>query len=254
MRIAGGTGTLIAALAADIPKGRIQLGLRVIRVARHDGDVEVTFCGANGIEKNLKAGHVVFALPPRLLEATVAFSPALAVATTRRWRDTPTWMAPHAKFFAIYDRPFWREAGLSGTAQSMVGPLLEIHDATTASGQAALFGFVGIPAGPRATMGREAIVAASLRQLVCLFGFEAAEPRTTLWKDWAADSLTATADDGVTGAHPIPDQQSWVDESWRDFISLAGSETSRNEPGYLAGAVEAASEVAKEIIARKKLR
>lgn len=30
--------------------------------------------------------------------------------------------------FAIYDRPFWREAGLSGTAQSMVGPLAEIHD------------------------------------------------------------------------------------------------------------------------------
>ncbi len=39
-----------------------------------------------------------------------------------------------------YFSPFWRDIGLSGTAQSMVEPLLEIHEATTASGAAAFFG------------------------------------------------------------------------------------------------------------------
>lgn len=87
------------------------------------------------------------------MEASIAFDPAIEPATRLRWRDTPTWMAPHAKFFALYDRPSWREAGLSGMAQSMVGPMGEIHDATTAGGAAALFGFLGIDADRRATVG-----------------------------------------------------------------------------------------------------
>jgi len=250
MRLVGGTGAMISALAAEIPETSIRLGARVTHVVHDEREVAVTFIGAGGTEQNLKAAHVLFALPPRLLEATVTFSPTLDATTARRWRDTPTWMAPHAKFFAIYDRPFWREAGLSGTAQSMVGPLVEIHDATTASGQAALFGFVGISAERRAAIGREAIVETSLQQLANLFGSEAATPCEILFKDWAADSLTATTDDRLVGAHPSPDPRPWVGEPWRKFISLAGSETSHSDPGYLAGAVEAAGRTAKEIISR----
>jgi hypothetical protein len=52
-------------------------------------------------------------------------------------------MAPHAKFFALHDHLFWRDAGLSGTSQSFVGPLAEIHDATAASGKPALFWLSG---------------------------------------------------------------------------------------------------------------
>jgi monoamine oxidase len=58
-------------------------------------------------------------------------------------------VASHAKFFALYDRSFWLEAGYSGTAESMVGPMAEIHDATTRSGHAALFGFLGVGAAER---------------------------------------------------------------------------------------------------------
>ena len=55
-------------------------------------------------------------------------------------------MAPHANFLAVYPRRFWREAGLSGGAQSLVGPMTEIHDATSSAGEAALFGFDDAPA------------------------------------------------------------------------------------------------------------
>ena len=80
------------------------------------------------------------------MSALTANEPALS---PKSWQETATWMAPPAKFFAVYDRPFWRKAGLSGTAQSFVGPLGEIHDATTASGKAALFGFPSIGADAR---------------------------------------------------------------------------------------------------------
>lgn len=250
MRLAGGTGVIIAALAAGLPNESIQLGARVTRVALDGREVEVGFVDASGSERSIMAAHVVFALPPRLLEATVSFSPALDTATARRWRDTPTWMAPHAKFFALYDRPFWREAGFSGTAQSMVGPLVEIHDATTTSGQAALFGFVGLSAEQRDAVGRDAIIGAAVQQLVQLFGPEAGRPRATLFKDCAADPLTATPDDRLAGVHPVATKQPWTGGEWRGRVSLAGSETSAAEPGYLAGAVDAARRAANETIAR----
>ncbi len=149
-------------------------------------------------------------------------------------------MAPHAKFFAIYDRPFWREAGLSGAAQSKVGPLVEIHDATSASGQAALFGFVGVPAAERARHGEAAVVAAAISQLTRLFGPEAATPQTTLYKDWASDPLTATSEDAQAGEHPESGRLVQVAGDWRGRIWLAGSEAARQDVGYLAGAVHAA--------------
>lgn len=248
MRLAGGIGAIVSALASGLPKADIRLGARVTRVTLIEPEIEVGFVDAEGAAQSMKATHVIFALPPRLLEATVAFSPALDAATARNWRDTPTWMAAHAKFVALYDRPFWRAAGLSGMAQSLVGPLSEIHDATTASGKAALFGFVGIPARQRAMIGQDAIVQASIRQLARLFGPEAGNPRATLFKDWAADPLTATEDDRHSGGHPIPGGLASVPAEWRGRLLLAGSEAGRREAGYLAGAIEAAEYAAMEVM------
>lgn len=196
----------------------------------------------------MRASHVICALPPRLLEATVSFTPPLDEQIIRRWRDTPTWMAPHAKLFALYDRPFWRADGLSGEARSGVGPLVEIHDATTSSGEAALFGFVGIPATQRKSVGQDAIVAASVRQLADLFGPEAAKPIATLYKDWAADRLTATEADQIGGGHPVPDPRPWISGEWSKRLLLAGSETDTSQPGLLAGAVHAAKRAVEELI------
>ena len=247
MRLVGGTGALVQAIASTLPPECLRLDSALTHLALTDDGVEARFVGSNGTEESERARHVILALPPRLLAATVSFSPALDAATAARWHATPTWMAPHAKLFALYERPFWRDAGLSGTAQSMVGPLVEIHDATTASGEAALFGFVGMPAAERKTVGRDAIITAAVRQLVTLFGPDAGAPRATLFKDWAADALTATDEDWAEGAHPLAGDRAWVEGEWRNRISLAGSETSPTEPGYLAGAVHAAERAAVEV-------
>jgi monoamine oxidase len=248
MRLADGTGALVNALASGLPASRIQLGAHVTHIAGTEHEIELGVTDDAGTKWSVNAAHVVFALPPRLLEATVSFSLSMEAATVQRWRRTSTWMAPHAKFFAIYDRPFWRDAGLSGTAQSMVGPLVEIHDATTASGQAALFGFLGVHAERRAAAGREEIIAASVRQLVDLFGPQVGAPSATLLKDWAADPLTAAVDDTQADGHLVPSAHAWVGGEWRNRLWLAGSETSRSEPGYLAGAVGAAERTVAEII------
>lgn len=252
-RLAGGTAALVEALRRDLPAERIRCGSTVTAMTLADDRVSLTVSAdATGRSDTIVAAHVIAALPPRLLAEHVTFAPALDMSTLSRWRATPTWMAPHAKFFAIYDRAFWRAAGLSGTAQSMVGPMPEMHDATTASGQAALFGFLGISADQRAASGVDAVTQACVAQLVRLFGAEAAAPRATLFMDWAAEQHTATAMDRVPGGHPTAGTAPWVTGVWQERLVLGGSETSRDEPGYLAGAVTASGHAVDAVVRRHR--
>lgn len=247
MRLVGGTGALVSALVHRLPGDRLHLASRATRITMTADSVRVSFV-AGSKDHEIVADQVILALPPRLIASTLSFEPAIAGDILDLWGRTATWMAPHAKFFALYERAFWRDAGLSGTAQSGAGPLVEIHDATTASGSAALFGFIGLGRAQRLAVGEEAIVRASLAQLVRLFGPRAAEPQATLIKDWTADSLTATAADHSAAGHPTPTGGPWVSRAWSKHLSLAASETSATDPGYLAGALDAAERAANEAL------
>lgn len=247
MRIAGGTGALVRALVQGLPPAWLHLDAPVTRLRLVADGVVLTVSPAGRPQVEWQAAHVIVALPPRLLAETVALDPAADAAALDRWRMTPTWMAPHAKFVAVYDRPFWRDAGLSGTAQSLAGPLAEIHDATTATGGAALFGFVGLPAPQRAALGQAELVRRAVDQLARLFGPEAGAPRATLLKDWAADRATATAADAGASAHPVPARMPWVTGAWAGRLAIAGSEASTTEPGYLAGATEISARVVRDL-------
>jgi monoamine oxidase len=249
MRLVGGAGSLIHALAKRLPPESLLAATCVKQMKLGPASVTLEASKADGSEETITADQVIAAIPPRLL-AGIAISPAVDAHTARLWRETPTWMAPHAKFFAVYDRPFWREAGLSGTAQSLVGVLAEIHDATTASGKAALLGFVGAGVEARAALGEAALTKACVEQLAHLYGPEAMQPRATILKDWAADPFTASPEDKSGGAHPQPSAPPWITGAWQNRLSLAGSETSAAEPGYMAGAISAAERAVAEITQR----
>ncbi len=246
MRLAGGSGTLVRALADRVTMNRVHLNSSVIGLTLTDAGVRVTYHDESGAERSVDTEYVVAALPPRLLEATIAFTPTLPAETLSLWRGTPTWMAAQAKFFALYDSPFWLTAGLSGTAQSMVGPMVEMHDASTKSGGAALFGFLGVSAAERQVLGEQALTAACIAQFVRIFGSEAQTPTATILKDWAADPLTATTDDRRSSGHPAA-TASWLVGPWAERLILAGSETSPHEAGYLAGAIESSALAATKI-------
>lgn len=245
MRLSGGTGALIRRIAQGLPMDRLHPGTPVEGLIMEDTRVVLCLPG-----RKIGAGHVIAALPPRIMAEAIRFAPALPAGTLALWRDTATWMAPHAKFLALYDRPFWQSAGLSGTAQSMIGPMAEIHDASTADGRAALFGFLGISASERARLGQDVLTRACVQQLARLFGPEAAQPHATQFKDWAADPTTATASDQQASGHPHP-AASWVGGSWAGVLSLAGSEVSLTEPGYLSGAAEASSRAVQAFLAAR---
>ena len=241
LRLPGGMRALTDALRARLGSTRILTGHTVQGLRLEDDGVTVTALDAEGRTLRWRAAKVLLALPPRLAMERLDFAPALPDALGRAWRDTPTWMAPHAKYVAVYARPFWREAGLSGEARSACGPLGEIHDACGPGGAAALFGFVGLPVATRQRLGEDALRGLCRAQLGRIFGPPAAEPVQEFWKDWAQDPLTAVPQDLQTpaGHHaPAPPQQP-AQGPWQGRLAGIGSEWSPQFPGYLAGAVEA---------------
>ena len=250
MRLSGGTGAVIAALRARLDPERILVGHTVRRLRRSASQVELDIeRSADAGTTTWRAGQVLLALPPRLAATRLEFEPALPPELARSWLATPTWMAPHAKYVAVYDTPFWREQGLSGTAQSSHGPMVEIHDVSMPGGHAALFGFLGVPARVRRGVPDDVLRAHCRAQLGRLFGERAATPLADALKDWAADPLTATDDDqDAAGHHAAAPPIRPASGPWSACLGGICSEWSREFPGYLAGAVDAAARGVRECL------
>lgn len=241
MRLAGGMGRLTEALRDELAPANIITGHTVRRLRKHHGCIELESENAAGHVSAWQAEHVLLALPPRLVESTIAFEPALPASLALQWRETATWMAPQAKYVAIYDTPFWREQGLSGEGRSARGPLGEIHDASMPGGSAALFGFLGVPARVRSTVSDEVLRTHCRAQLVRMFGPLAATPKAEAIKDWAQDPLTATAVDvNAAAQHSRAPSAKATSGPWQGCLTGIASEWSPQFSGYLAGAVEAA--------------
>lgn len=242
MRLEGGMVALIDAIRMQLNPSRLMRGQLLRKLTLEGGHVILETRDPEGRIASWSADQVLLAMPPRLFIETVECSPPLPSDLVRQWQQTPTWMAPHAKFVAVYPTPFWRQDGLSGQARSAIGPMAEIHDASVPSGPAALFGFLGVDAIARQQVDARQLKMLCQRQLVRLFGPQAAEPTMTYFKDWALDPLTATASDWRAGPHhtEAPWQRA-VGAPWTDHLIGIGSEWSTNYPGYLAGALEAAN-------------
>ena len=246
MRLVGGMAALIDALYARLNPTRIITGQIVKRVIKTDHYIDIeSECSAEqmtaGQITTYQAQHVLLALPPRLAAANLLFEPALPQALITEWQETATWMAPHAKYVAVYDSPFWRNQELSGSARSAVGPLTEIHDASLVEGEGALFGFFGVPAHVRQSVSESELKAHCRAQLVRLFGEQAETPTAEYLKDWAQDSLTATPDDASgAGQHAGAPNAKPNTGAWQDCLTGSASEWSESFPGYIAGAIDAA--------------
>jgi len=248
-RIAQGALSLTEALAGRLDAGRVQRDCRVSGLTDRGGRVELRLrCG--GEDHDMTARRVILAMPPRLVTHDLAFEPALPQALDAVLRDTPTWMAAHAKFLAFYARPFWREQGLSGEVFSRIGPLTEIYDASPREGGPyALFGFYGLPAGSRREIGAEVLATHTLAQLARLFGPQAQDVLDWRIRDWSEDPLTATADDRVPPVgHPaygLPEAQRVI---WGGKLIFSGTETAAESGGYLEGALEAAEAAVADVL------
>ena len=240
LRIEGGVGNLTTSLAREIDTEHLLLS-HVAKSVSQVGDLIEVTCETPAGPRKFVSQKLAIAMPPRLA-LQLDFSPELPTAVTSLLAATPTWMAGHAKFFAVYDQPFWRNKGFAGSAFSRRGPLAEIHDASPLSGQRyCLFGFVGLDAPSRASLGEESLKELAIGQLTAIFGEEAASPVETHYQDWSQEPFTAAETDRVPQTrHPQYGMDIDVGSQWRDRLFFLGSEAAHKNGGLIEGALEAA--------------
>ncbi len=254
-RVEGGIGQLTNAIANEIDASYRFLehevsGLSINKEnSKYKVIVEVKTPSGN---LQVETRKVALAIPPRLA-AELTFSPALPSTALKALSDTPTWMAGHAKFFAVYDRAFWRKNGLCGTAMSQFGPLSEIHDASPDSGNTfSLFGFSRLSAVNRANVGRDEFTKQAIAQLVTLFGEQAAHPEAVHFQDWATEKFTASgADLNAPTHHPAYGLKLQLGDEWQDKLDFISTETAFGNGGLMEGALEAGLAYSKNFMTNK---
>ncbi|MFN2607610.1 MAG: flavin monoamine oxidase family protein [Acidimicrobiales bacterium] len=251
LRVAGGAADLCRRLAHRLPDGSLHLATSATEVvASGAGGMAVTVVDAGGDESGIDCRAVVVALPPRLALERLRFTPLLPDALTAAMHGTSTWMAAAVKCVALYERPFWRDAGLAGFASSDRGPLREVHDACTPDGSmAALWGFL---AGDDAWRAQAAADRAPevMAHLGRLFGPEAADPVQYLERDWSADANTADDEwwwvDGEPLAYGHP---ALAEPRMGGRLVWAGAETEAVGGGHMEGAVRSGHRAAAQVAA-----
>ncbi|RLB68834.1 MAG: amine oxidase [Deltaproteobacteria bacterium] len=246
-RLRGGMMSLINALSREIPPETIKLNQPVCGIERMDGGARVM---VGKLEQEpvacYRAKRVILALPPRLVASSILFEPDLDDKLCQAMLRIGTWMAGQAKFYALYEQPFWREYNLSGQAFSQRGPMVEIHDGSNVNGGPYGFtGFVGLPAAGRGN--KDLLIEAMLVQLAILFGDRAQDPIKYFYQDWACETYTATyIDKTPMREHPRYHPPAGQTSFWDGIIHFAGTETAEQQGGYLEGALEAAERAVRQ--------
>jgi monoamine oxidase len=239
-RVLGGAQGIAQRLADALPD--VRLGSPVTRVEQ-DGD-GVTL---HTPHDSHHAPHAILALPPVLL-AGVPFEPPLPPRRAQLQQRLP--MGAVVKFLAVYERPFWRDAGLSGMSISDRGPVTVTFDSSPPQGTpGVLLGFIeGGDARALMELGEPERRAAALESLARLFGPQALHPLETVERDWAADPFSG----GCYGALFGPGTWTGYGAALRAPVGRlhwAGAETARVWMNYMDGAVESGERAAAEVLA-----
>jgi monoamine oxidase len=239
-RFEGGSQLVSIRMAEELGDP-VELSAPVRRIQHSDDGVVVT---ADEVE--VRARRVIVAIPP-VLCARIAYDPPLP-----GYRDQLTQRMPQGtviKCLAVYDRPFWRDQGLSGEAMSEIGPAKLVFDNTPPSGSPGVL--VAFLEGARAReYGRLPAPErrmAILRGIVRLFGERAADPDRFIERSWADEEWTR----GCYGCFMPPG-------GWTQFgpalrapigpIHWAGAETATVWSGYMDGAVQSGERAASETL------
>ena len=239
-RFIGGSQSIALTAAQQLGK-RIVLNAPVRRIEQHQGGVTVV-----SDRMTVKAKEVIVAIPPTLA-GRIDYSPTLPLQrdqlTQRYAQGTLT------KVAAVYNTPFWRDAGLTGQALDTGGPVSASFDDSPPSGNpGVLFGFVGgdnarsynalAPADRRSAV---------LNQYASFFGSEALNAVDFFETNWSDEQWTRGCPVGIPSPGTLLAYGPYLRQPI-GRIHWAGTETSTYWNGYMDGAVRAGERAAAEAL------
>lgn len=239
-RVAGGLEHLARKLAAELGDA-VRLGEPVHRIEHDNTGVSVHTNGGM-----YTARRVIVSLPPTLA-GRITYDPPLGGR-----RDQLTQRMPQGsviKFHVIYNEPWWRTLGLSGSVMDTTGAVGVTFDCTPPQGTPGII--TGFFEGPHATEGarhgepwrRNTVIGLLTKTL----GRDAADPIDYIDMDWSAEPHTR----GCYGAHLPPGAWTQVGDTLREPVGpihWAGTETATQWVGYIDGAIESGHRASAEVI------
>ncbi len=186
-RVVGGLQQVPLRLAAALGDD-VRLNSPVRRIEWSEDGVVVTADGG----LTVRARRVILAVPPNLYDR-IDFVPTLPLR--RHVLHQHLSLGLVIKIHAVYDSPFWRKTGLSGTAFS---PYLAVHEAYDNSNHGDPRGvLVGFASDTRAdrllAMGVEERKAAILDCFARYHGEQARRPSIYVESDWGSEEWTRGA-------------------------------------------------------------
>jgi monoamine oxidase len=163
LRIAQGTQSFSKGLASELPPESLILNSPVQQISQHPGSVRVV--SARG---TFEASRVIVSVPTPLYKE-ITFEPALPLEKLQL--ADATRLGDYCKMIVFYKKPWWRDAGLCGLAQSSNGPFAVTRDSSVdADGHYSLTCFVvGQPAREWMVKSAEERKKAVLEQLERLY-------------------------------------------------------------------------------------
>ena len=240
-RFVGGAQQPALKLAAAIQPQNIRLN-SVVKTIIQDGDNVIV----KGNDFEFSAGRIVVALPPTLA-GRIDYQPLMPANREQLTQRMP--MGSVTKTFAIYDKPFWRDAGLNGLSATDSGHATVTFDNSPKDGsKGIMMGFVlANQAKKFSTLSAEARKDSILKTFASFYGEKALHPIEYLDHTWADEEFTRGCYAGImpTGA--------WTSlgKALREpvgRIHWAGTETSDIWNGYIDGAIRSGERVAREVL------
>jgi monoamine oxidase len=241
-RFVGGSQKIALRMADELGP-RVLLGSPVRRIVQGRHGVTVQTDRAT-----FQGKQVIVTVPPALA-GRIEYDPILPFErdqlTQRYGQGTLT------KVTAVYERPFWRDAGLNGSALDLSGPVNFTYDDSPPDGRPGIvFGFVG---GDRARGYNRSSQArrrsAVLDQFSKYFGPPARKPRAFYETSWAGEHWTRGCPVGIPSTGTLVAYGRQLREPV-GRIHWAGTETSTFWNGYMDGAVRSGERAAAEVSAR----
>jgi monoamine oxidase len=240
-RFVGGSQTIALKIAAALGR-RVVLRSPVRRITQARSRVTV-----ESDRQTVHCRRVIVAIPPALA-GRIDYEPILPFErdqlTQRYAQGTLT------KVAAVYNKPFWRDAGLNGTAIASGGPVsATFDDSPPRGGPGVVFGFVGGDnARTYAAMSPASRRAAVLNQFATFFGSKARNPIHFFETSWSAEQWTRGCPVGIPSPGTLLAYGSRLREPV-GRIHWAGTETSDYWNGYMDGAVRSGERAAAEALA-----
>ena len=240
-RVVGGSQLIALRMARRLGRS-VVLEAPVFEIERRRRDLLV-----HSPRGSWRARRVIVAVPPTLA-GRIRYSPRLPGQRDQLTQRVP--MGTVIKTMVVYDRPFWREEGLTGQATSDTGAARITYDNSPPDGgPGVLLGFIeGAHARHLLGASRRERRTAVLSSLERYFGPRARKnARRYIEKSWADEQWTR----GCYGGYMPPGV--WLDygEALRrpvGRIHWAGTETATVWNGYLDGAVQSGRRAAGEVL------